>query len=102
MAASLPVLNAAIPKKWRSPSNSLHVIGNFGVSANRGSQRLESNEKIQNDNQKNGPGASNAPQDEKRADFKLPEIQPAQGLQDPVPTHREHLCNGVHKGEDMA
>lgn len=100
MAASLPVLNAAIPKKWRSNSNSLHILGHFDVNTNHGSQRLGSNEKIGDDSQ-NAQQVTKNFNDERRAEFVLPEIPPTQGLQDPVPTHRELLCQGSRKGEDV-
>ena len=101
MAASLPVLNAAIPKKWRSVSNSLHLFRNFDINTNRGSRRLESNEEIQGHNRNDGAGAVVATQNEKGPELSLPDIQSLQGLQDPIPTHREHLCKEALKGEDM-
>ena len=49
VAASLPVLNAAIPARWRSPPATMQQLGNLSIlrrSKDKGSVKLNSNEVI--------------------------------------------------------
>lgn len=101
-AASLPVLNAAIPKRWRSsPDNiPMHDVGRAG---NRSSIKLGSRESINYRAQHQGQSEAKANDDTLVATDKgahstslivqLPAglADPAEIVQSPVPTHRDRL-----------
>lgn len=109
-AASLPVLNAAIPQRWRSPpDNMMHDVGRIG---NRSSIKLGSRESINDRGRYQGQFEPKANDDTLVAGDEVthsasPIVQmsagwadPAEIVQSPVPTHGDRLRHSGSTGND--
>lgn len=113
-AASLPVLNAAIPKSWPSPANGIPIHDMFpalGLVDERASMKSDSRDEIHEDGRYLGQFEMKAYRDETHpADRKESEVapssaqtrewvDPAQAVQFPVPTHRDRLSHSGGVGD---
>lgn len=107
IAASLPVLNAAIPKRWRSPSNSIptpHTFKPFAINTDRGSRRLESDERIHHNQIQGHQGTANNNTSAGEKGSVVPvtlETRPAPELQIPTPTYRDHFKDESMTGDGL-
>lgn len=95
-AASLPVLNAAIPKRWRSPptsKNAQNIPPMGGFNSNDSSTQLESGDTDQAHHYKGHHEMRAYSKDTLYSEGNSPLVtkweDPAQLVQHPIPTHRE-------------